>query len=256
MRSLTLEGHDECVLDVSYELVVCIGKLYELITTRSLERKWTVLLHHLILVAAHNIVVSSDPHRCEMVLALANRISQSASSALFAQGSVQESSMPKEELVSLNVDLLLLLLNASDRSDETRAMAFKLGSYDIANKISLLSSCLSDLTTHAGLFAARCLPPQADCSVQGRICLCADDACAFRVQDARGWNLHAHPRAVPSYQQLCRCSFLESWRADTIAVDRGLQPHVCGCGGKTAYPFRSLLSKRAAGKPVVFKGFI
>ena len=144
MCSLTLEGHDECVLDVSYELVVCVGKLYELISTRSMERKWVVLLHHLILIAAHNIVVSSDPHRCELVLALANRISQRASTALFEPSSTQENALPKEELVSLNLDLLLLLLNASDRSDATRAMAFKLGSYQIANTISLLLIILSE----------------------------------------------------------------------------------------------------------------
>ena len=138
MHSLSLEGHDECVLDVSYELVVCIGKLYELITARSMEKKWVVLLHHLILIAAHNVVVSSDPHRCEMVLSLVNRIAQRASAALLEQSSSQENALPKEELVSLNVDLLLLLLNASDRSDATRAMACKLGSYEIANNISLL----------------------------------------------------------------------------------------------------------------------
>lgn len=157
-----------------------------------MERKWVVLLHHLILIAAHNIVVSSDPHRCEMVLALANRISQRASAALFEPNATQENSLPKEELVSLNVDLLLLLLNASDRSDVTRAMAFKLGSYEIANNISLLSSCLGDLTAHAGLFAARCLPSQADHLEQGLLRLRLNDARAFRVQDARRRNLRAY----------------------------------------------------------------
>ena len=98
-----------------------------------------MLFHHLLLITSGNIAVSSNPHRSEMVLDLVNRITKNLGSQVFGDKPVNAFS--DAEMTSLNVDLLVLLLNASDVSDSTRSMAFQLGCYEVANKISLLLSC-------------------------------------------------------------------------------------------------------------------
>lgn len=134
--SLSLAGHEECVVDCSWEMTVILCKLKELVAQHSMPKKWVVLLHQYLLITAGNIPFLQSPTRADRVLHLLTRACEGAGQWLF--GKVPATTLEEEELVSLNVDMMLLLLNVCSGSDAIRIEAYRCGCYGLVNTISLI----------------------------------------------------------------------------------------------------------------------
>ena len=74
--------------------------------------------------------------RAERVLRLLSQACEGAGQWLF--GKVPSTALEEEELVTLNVDMMILLLNVCNGNDSIRIEAYHCGCYVLVNTISLI----------------------------------------------------------------------------------------------------------------------
>lgn len=131
--SYSLEGHDECLIDVTWELTVLLAKVYDLICTHTFSQEWISLFHQLILITADSITLSQDVNRSVKVLSLIHQITKNLGSWLFGKSPVNQ--LKEEEILSLNVDLCILLITACNVNDMTHKEANRLECYQMINQV-------------------------------------------------------------------------------------------------------------------------
>ena len=136
IHSMSLAGHEECVIDYSWEMTVITCKLKELIANHSMPKKWVVLLHQYILITANNIPFLQSSTRADRVLRLLTQTCEGAGQWLF--GKMPATALEEEELMTLNMDMMILLLNVCNGSDAIRIEAYHCGCYVLVNTISLI----------------------------------------------------------------------------------------------------------------------
>lgn len=130
---MSLEGREECLIDLTWECSVIVAKLYELVCIRSMDKEWITLLHQLILITADSISLSQDMQRSVKVLHLISQISKNLGSWLF--GKSPATVLTSNELLSLNVDFTILLMAACNVNEITRKEAARLECYQMVNQM-------------------------------------------------------------------------------------------------------------------------
>ena len=146
------------MLDFSLELLVIACKLKELLCVVELPKKWIVLLHHYLLVTASNLSSLESSSRSMKVLELLTNECRNAGQWLL--GKNPQTQVTEVEMVGLNVDMMMLMLNVVDLSEDLRGKAATSGCYGIVKSISfyemrernsnrdvfIVTSCLNDHT--------------------------------------------------------------------------------------------------------------